>query len=801
MVSKRSSDNVRKSVGRARRGVATLGAISVLLVIGIPAAHADLVTIEDTWNGFTYTVVGGAATITRYDGPTAGLVIPATLGGVPTERIATRVFEREGLSGTLSLPDSVAFIDDYAFASNALITSVSFGTTQSASALTSIGVGAFAGVTSLAGSLTFPNSLTSIGREAFKNLVNVTSVSFGTSQTASALTTIGESTFYGMNLTGALLLPNSLTNLGPASFGNNLRLTSVALGTSQSAASLITIGQDAFDTTGLTGPLLLPNSLRTVGVAAFYALPNLTSISFESTPGQSNLTTIGDNAFFGGTGLTGNLFIPDSVTTIGANAFQSAGSMNLRLGTSISASQLTSIGSAAFGFPGINTSLEIPDKVITIGDSAFFPFANLSQLTVGSRISAIGASVFARAPFNAITFTGNAPASIGEATFVSSITTTFTRWQGSTGWGSTYSTLPRAFVVAIAAPTVTTVSPASGSITGNQLITITGTGFATGASVTMGTPASSVSVVNSRTITARTPMHAAGAVDITVTNPPADELSRSGSLVDAYTYMDQVTPPVNGGREPVPTPTATVLVSQLAQPVPTELSPGVGSLLINGVATPVVVEKSADGKDVIISGGGVRLVLSATGVNGQPVPLGPDGSLVVSAAGGIPMVGSGFAAGSTVTLFMFSTPVTLGTATVNAAGAYSTTAVIPGSTTTGSHTIQVVGTSTAGQPIALSLGVTVKSAATGTVKPSVHVARSRTHLANGRVSVEARGVQVGCSVKFWVKGSTSLAKAGKAGIARATLKAPSAQGNWSVTATTSGNGCSQSTSSTRLLVR
>jgi hypothetical protein len=84
------------------------------------------------------------------------------------------------------------------------------------------------------------------------------------------------------------------------------------------------------------------------------------------------------------------------------------------------------------------------------------------------------------------------------------------------------------------APTVTNVAPASGSTAGGTAVTITGTDFVSGATVTFGgTAATGVTVVNATTITATTPVHAAGAVDVTVTNPD----TKSGTFIDGYTYV------------------------------------------------------------------------------------------------------------------------------------------------------------------------------------------------------------------------------------------------------------------------
>jgi IPT/TIG domain len=87
--------------------------------------------------------------------------------------------------------------------------------------------------------------------------------------------------------------------------------------------------------------------------------------------------------------------------------------------------------------------------------------------------------------------------------------------------------------VTIAAPTVTSIAPASGSTAGGTNVTLTGTGFAAGATVTIGgVSATNVQVTSSTTITATTPAHAAGAVSIVVTNPDG----QSGTLANGFTY-------------------------------------------------------------------------------------------------------------------------------------------------------------------------------------------------------------------------------------------------------------------------
>ena len=81
-------------------------------------------------------------------------------------------------------------------------------------------------------------------------------------------------------------------------------------------------------------------------------------------------------------------------------------------------------------------------------------------------------------------------------------------------------------------PTVTSVSPNTGSTLGGTSVTITGTGFFAPATVTFGgNAAGGVVVVSSTTITALTPPGAAGPVDVVVTTTCGP-----GTLPGGFTY-------------------------------------------------------------------------------------------------------------------------------------------------------------------------------------------------------------------------------------------------------------------------
>jgi len=82
------------------------------------------------------------------------------------------------------------------------------------------------------------------------------------------------------------------------------------------------------------------------------------------------------------------------------------------------------------------------------------------------------------------------------------------------------------------APTVTAISPSTGSTVRATQVTISGTAFLVGATVMVGAMASSVTVVNSTTITASVPAHAAGRADVIVSNPGG----LCGTLTEAFSY-------------------------------------------------------------------------------------------------------------------------------------------------------------------------------------------------------------------------------------------------------------------------
>ena len=68
----------------------------------------------------------------------------------------------------------------------------------------------------------------------------------------------------------------------------------------------------------------------------------------------------------------------------------------------------------------------------------------------------------------------------------------------------------------------------------------------------------------------------------------------------------------------------------------------------------------------------------------------------MSAGSSVPMSSSGWLAGSSVTVTMYSTPIDLGTYVANADGTLSGTLIIPANAPVGNHTVVLSGTAANG---------------------------------------------------------------------------------------------------------
>jgi len=111
---------------------------------------------------------------------------------------------------------------------------------------------------------------------------------------------------------------------------------------------------------------------------------------------------------------------------------------------------------------------------------------------------------------------------------------------------------------------VSSVSPNSGDTTGATRVTLAGVGFRSGATVSFDGVAVNASVTDSTRIVVDTPAHAAGLVDVVVTNPNG----QLGTLKAAYRYGAEPTFAISGDvtetSESGPMPVAGAMVMELS---------------------------------------------------------------------------------------------------------------------------------------------------------------------------------------------------------------------------------------------
>ena len=256
-------------------------------------------------------------------------------------------------------------------ASNTLITG--FQKTNIPNSVTSIGYEAFYGCSALT-SITIPNSVTSIGNNAFFECSALTSVTIPNS-----VTSIGDRTFYGCSSLASVTIPNSVTSIGYEAFYGCSALTSITI-----PNSVTSIGDNAFYECSALTSVTIPNSVTSIGDRTFYGCSALTSVTISNS-----VTSIGYRTFYGCSSLA-SVTIPNSVTSIGYEAFYGCSAL-----TSITIpNSVTSIGSDAFYECSSLASVTIPNSVTSIGDRAFYGCSSLTSVTIPNSVTSIGDYAF-----------------------------------------------------------------------------------------------------------------------------------------------------------------------------------------------------------------------------------------------------------------------------------------------------------------------------------------------------------------------------------------------------------------------
>ena len=240
-----------------------------------------------------------------------------------------------------------------------------------------IGIGAFDHCPHLSGSLIIPEGVTAIYDEAFR-----WAQFSGELKLPSTLKYIGYYAFEACQFSGELRLPSGLQFIGRSAFSGCKKL----YGRLVLPESLTYLGQEAFSgCSQLTGNIVIPQTIKEVPNDCFSYCDGLSG----TLTLHDGIHTIGEYAFWN-TPLTGELVMPKYLVSIGYTAF--GGSKFSHIVIPEGTERI--LGGAFSGFDNVADIIELPESVEYIDGSAFYGCRRISGLKLGKNVSTIGAYAF-----------------------------------------------------------------------------------------------------------------------------------------------------------------------------------------------------------------------------------------------------------------------------------------------------------------------------------------------------------------------------------------------------------------------
>ena len=306
------------------------------------------------------------------------------------------LFKYIGKDSHVVVPNSVTTIGEDAFRNCKSIVQISLPET-----VTTIQSGAFSQCDNLE-SICLPDHVTSLGNMAFYECRALKYISI-----PQGVTAIGDRGFAGCKGLERIDLPDSITEIGPYAFTccENLReihipqgvcaigqyafrecrkLTEIAI-----PQGVTTIRESCFQCCSALKAVQLPQRLEKIEQNAFYRCVALEHIALPQLVEQ-----IGDYAFYCCNALT-QITLPDSVTHIGEGVFSAC----LKLETVTLSEKISTIANAAFESCLALCRVHLPAGIAHIGESAFRACDGLEHIDLPNGLISIGIEAFANCQF------------------------------------------------------------------------------------------------------------------------------------------------------------------------------------------------------------------------------------------------------------------------------------------------------------------------------------------------------------------------------------------------------------------